>query len=256
MKVIFDGRERIYELLNAVFQTVDISPIVAEIGVLDGQNAKKIYDILNPGKLYLIDAWSTAINTEYSLINSARPWVDPPDVYSSYYGGDVRDQRTFDRLYERAIERFYRCSNVELIRKDRIDALNALGVSKSHFDMIYLDASHQFEQVFDDLMACQKVLSKNGFIQMNDCCHSPDGIRQNLGVLEANLKFCKMNQFEPIVLTNTDWTDVLITRLDNPLIALIDQIFAVNVVRFVEVPNQLLGALNIRYGRTRNVSFV
>jgi hypothetical protein len=256
MKVIMGDRTLIYKLLSAAYRSVGISPAIAEIGVLDGLNAKRIDDILEPRYLTLIDAWSAFPIINGSIPNAGRPWIEPLSAYSNYYGGALDDQVTYDRLYESALEKFKGRSNVEFIRADRLEALSQLRRSAQQFDMIYVDANHQYEAVFDDLMFYEGVLAEDGFFQLNDCCHSDSGIRQNLGVLEATVKFCKMKQYEPILLANTDWTDVLIARRTNAYTSVIDKVIMSNSVQFVEIPSQLLGALNVRVGSLCNLSFV
>ncbi|NCX94652.1 MAG: class I SAM-dependent methyltransferase, partial [Gammaproteobacteria bacterium] len=101
----------------------------------------------------------------------------------------------------------------------------------------------------------QDFVPEDGVIQMNDCCHSKDGLKQNLGVLEATVKFLKMSEFVPVLTTNTDYTDVLLARRNSKLINVIDTIVNVNDINYVEVPSQLLGALTIKSGRRVNPSF-
>lgn len=258
MKVIFGDRVLLYKILHAGFERLGIRPRIAEVGVLRGENAMKLREIFSPSHLYLIDSWSTDGVSEYMQTNSHRSWVDDPEKHARYFGGPLKDQSTFDNLYAGVISKFGDFQDVSIIRESSRKAAGTLAAlqGESSMDMIYLDASHQFEAVFDDLMLYQEVLSRNGVFQLNDCCHSDDGIRQNLGVLEAATRFCKMTGFVPAILSNTDWTDVLLVRRGSEVLAAIEEVVLSNPLAWVEVPHHLFGALRVRYGAAKNVSFL
>lgn len=258
MKVIFADRAVLYMLVARVFQAIGIRPKVAEVGVLKGENASKIYEILSPQNMFLIDAWSADAFIDYAKNNLHRDWVDDLDVYAGYFGGSVRDQDTFDRLHAEVVKKFNAESAVEIIRATSREGLIALNdrLDGGQLDFIYLDASHQFETVYDDLIYYQKILKSGGIFQLNDCCHSPAGCRQNLGVLEAALKFCKETDFIPLAMTNTDWTDVILARKGAPVVGILDAIINANNLAYVELPTSLFGALKIRYGQRANLSFI
>lgn len=48
MKVCITHRETFYHLLKAVFDACKKHPVVADLGVLRGESALKIYNALNP----------------------------------------------------------------------------------------------------------------------------------------------------------------------------------------------------------------
>jgi hypothetical protein len=259
MKVLIGLRSLIYQIVTAAFQSVNIKPKAAELGVLDGKNAEVIYKTMAPEKMYLIDSWSKEIFVDYNTNNAHRDWVDNNEKYAFYFGGALSNQATFDNLHKKTVDRFYGRGDVEIIRAGTRDALPLLKQSLGRdgkLDLIYVDASHQYETVLDDLMEYERLLSTHGFMQLNDCCHSADGMRQNLGVLEAAVKFCKATDFIPVLVTNTDWTDVLLVKKDSPMIKVVDQIVMINDISFVELPYQLFGALQVRYGKQKNLSFL
>lgn len=68
--------------------------------------------------------------------------------------------------------------------------------------------------------------------------------REHLGVIKATLTFMKMADFMPVMLTNTDRTDVLLVRRKSGIDQLLDKI--------VEIPSRLLGALHVKQGAKRN----
>jgi len=250
------GRTLIYQILGALYKSLAIQPSIGEVGVLSGSNARDMFDIIKPISMILVDAWSASATIYTGHESAHRYWVDHPSVHEGYYGGSLEDQTTYDRLLEVAQDRFANAEGVQFLRMTSINAHSFLKKSNKTFDLIYVDANHGYEQAFDDIFLYSELLNKQGFIQLNDCCHSPDGIRQNLGVLPAAVKFCKMRDFIPIMVTNTDWTDVLFAHRESDYIPFIDIIIRENNIRYVEVPCQLLGALEVKYGRwTQNLSF-
>lgn len=258
MKVIIGDRSLIYSIASASFASCDIRPHIAEVGVLRGENAQTMIDILSPASCHLIDAWSIDAFKDYHRNNSHRPWVSDITNFSWYFGGPLDKQSTFDNLYQEVVTKFASNPQIKIVRANSLDAINILkqqSVQPPAFDLLYLDASHQYETVLDDLLLYQEFVSPDGVIQMNDCCHSNEGVIQNLGVLEATAKFLKMSDFIPVLVTHTNFTDVLLARRNSKLVNVIDKIVNVNDITYVELPPQLLGALKIRPGRKFNLSF-
>lgn len=96
----------------------------------------------------------------------------------------------------------------------------------------------------------------DGIIQVNDCCHSPEGIRQNLGVREAVTKFCKMTEYTPLMITNTDWSDVVLARKDSRITRVMDAAVDSVGASYVEIPPSMIGAARVRNGARPNLSFL
>jgi len=231
---------------------------VIELGVLKGDNAEDIYKALTPSVLVLVDAWLSAVMKSDDDTNAHRPWFKSVDIYQDYFGGSIKEQKTFDNLYQQVISRFVSNSSVQIIRKNtqaaRLD-IAKMCETKGRFDLIYIDANHQFESVFDDLVFYKDFVAQNGVIQLNDCCHSAAGVAQNLGVLEAVVKFVKVTDYIPLILTNSNWSDVVLARRGSQIAYGLNRAIEQSVIRYVEVPHQLLGAARLVGGRP-NISFV
>lgn len=258
MKVIHGSRATLYQALKVVFDYLGIKPLAAELGVLRGENAQSLHSILTPSELYLIDAWSVSTQLEYVDQSARRSWMNDVSVYADYYGGSLLDQQTHDSLYAATVARFAGLSDVHIIRDTTTGGLTALRRvvdSNRLFDYIYIDANHTYEAVLDDMMMYSALLSAGGVLQLNDCCHSPDGVRQNLGVLEAVIKFTKMSDFEVIAMTNTDWSDVLLVRRGSQVGVVFDAVMDAVDIAYVDVPTSLLGAARVRTGARANLSF-
>lgn len=261
MRVITHPRSTIYEVLKAAFDALTIQPTCVEVGVLKGDNAESINRVMCPSKLILVDSWSNLPMLDSEAQWQGKPWIvaghDPKII--SYFGGSPREQSTFDHLYSLVRTRFQNKPNVQIIKKNSIayyyDAID-LGL-KGRIDYVYLDANHSYETVFQELMLYQNLLREDGCIQLNDCCHSGKGIEQNLGVLEAVLKFIKVSQYYPVFLTNSDWSDILLVREHSRIKLIIEKISEDSNMDFVEVPAQILGSARVIYGLSRKrISFL
>lgn len=257
MKVLISNREMIYKIVRGCFDSIGVRPWAMELGVLDGQNAVVIDQLIAPEKLFLVDAWSAEAFDDYRQNNRHRPWVNDVDSFSNYFGGPVSEQVTMDRLYAKATDLFKHKEHVTLIKSPTLPACKHIGelLGDRKFDYIYVDASHQYETVLDDLMFYDSLLGQDGMLQLNDCCHSPAGVRQNLGVLEATLTFMKIANFKPVLITNTDWSDILLVRRNSGIDLVLEKIVEMNDITYVEIPSQLLGALHVKQGKRINLSF-
>lgn len=259
MKICEINRTGFYELIAAAFKVLSTTPVIAELGVLRGANAEQLYDIIKPRKMYLVDGWTKDITSEYSRFDPLPSWMDPLETYSSYYGGSLYEQSTYDRIYEECLARFADHQNVTVIREKTPQAFPFLvnELANEKLDLLYVDASHQYENVLYDLLTYQELVQQEGCIILNDCCHSQLGIKQNLGVLEAVGSFIKRSNFIPVALTNTDWSDLILVRKGSQIGQLIDYILSNSDVPFVEIPPQLLPAAKIKQGAKRiNISFL
>ena len=213
--------------------------------------------MLSPELLLLIDAWSCEAMNEYSLSNAHRPWAESVDAFADYFGGSVSKQETFETLFQTVCQKFLGKNHIQIIRKNTREALPKIQSTYSDrgFDLIYIDANHQYETVLDDLLDYAQLLSQTGVLQLNDCCHSSAGIKQNLGVLEAVNRFAKQMDFIPVAITNTDFSDVLLVHRQNPMVDLIDSVIKQSNISYVDIPPQLLGAAKIIDGSGK-MSFV
>lgn len=257
MKVCHADRNMFYDLLRHAFDQMRLRPRVLEVGVLRGDNAARMDQALSPEALVLVDAWSSEPYLDYQRINAHRDWVVSMDDYAEYFGGLVSEQATFDRLYEQTCARFADAAHVQILRagsRAGAEQLRAQGVLPRGFDLVYVDASHQYEDVLDDLMRYAPLVSANGVLQMNDCCHSKGGVRQNLGVLEAVVHFIKSSDFVPVALTNTEFSDLILARRGSPALGMVHRVIERSRVAYVAVPDALLGAARVQ-GPVGKISF-
>ena len=257
MKICNTNRDSFYFILDACFRQLKVRPKLIELGVLRGENAELMNSILKPELFLLIDAWSSAAFNEFIRLNQDRDWVEFVNTFDDYFGGSIADQSTFERLHHVTEQRFEKNSNVKIIRATTSEAL--IDIERLHpekkFDLIYVDANHQYENVLDDLINYQPKLSEIGLFQLNDCCFSEAGVKQNLGVIEAVCRFAKQKNFIPVALTNNDFSDILLAHQHNPMLNMMDSIFQMSNIPYVDIPHQLLGAAKVLDGSGK-ISFV
>ena len=261
MKVVNWARNDFYRVVANAFSSLGVQPRLAELGVLRGENAMTMYQAMKPSHMTLVDSWRAFPPLPdfggYSPFDKLPNWVCPPDAFDAYFGGSVREQATFDKLYESCRERFKNMSNVRLLRQPTDLAFETLKAEGHLFDCIYVDANHQYEWVLRDLMLFQELVSHEGCIMLNDCAFSNEGLRQNMGVLEAVAHFIKRAPFRPVAMTVGAFADLILVRQGSRLGDLCDQLFVASDVNWVEVPDQLLGAAKVVTGAKRlHVSFV
>ena len=260
MKVCNCRRDGFYSVLNLYFQKIKCQTICCEVGVLKGENAKKIYSTINPKQMYLIDSWKVFKKKElddsffYKFLRGGE--IDQEKV-KKYYGGDLTEQSTFDNLYKSVVADFSHVENIEIVRNNSLAALKDLRerIPDFYLDYCYVDANHEYDAVLNEMLFFNQVLSPTGIFQLNDCCHSEGGVKQNLGVLEATIKFCKLADFRPVAITNTDWSDIILVSKKNKYGPFLDKLFELSNISYVEIPDSLLGAAR-NIGPNKRLSFV
>lgn len=255
MKILNCSRQTLTELCSLIFAAQKVQPLCAEVGVLKGLNASKLYEILKPKELFLVDPWDAETTTKIGDANFHRDWVIRESDSEFYYGGPLNEQTTFDNLYEEAKAKFVGLKNVNFIRRTSWEGLKELKSQRgpSSFDFVYLDGAHDFETVFDDLMSVRGLLNENSFLQLNDCCYSEACLAQNVGVLEAVGRFIKFSGFVPLAITNTDFSDLVLCPKNSVNLTLFSRLVESSDLSYVDVPDQLLPAVSIKYNRSGNV---
>lgn len=124
------------------------SCICAEIGVYKGKFSERIIELTNPKKLILVDAWDISVIRDNS------------DSHKS------NTQYNFDLLYSHVYNKFKHKNIVEIIRKNSNEALESF--TDGYFDWIYIDASHNYEDVLNDLELSRLKCKKDGIIAGDD----------------------------------------------------------------------------------------
>jgi hypothetical protein len=223
---------------------------ICEVGVLKGDNAAFLYEALRPQSMHLIDFWSSErAEEQYYVTDTRLSFMRDMEGAAEYYGGSPREQDTYDRLFRGVVDRFEGCNNVHIHRKE--SHLAAADYPDEYFDMVYLDANHQYPYIQRDLFAWANKVKKNGFLILNDCSSSADGREQNLGVLEASVNFIKATNYRPLVLTHHTYADLVLTREENSVNSLYLKtgLLTDENIYTIEVPGEFLASYHHRYLR-------
>jgi SAM-dependent methyltransferase len=215
----------------------------AEIGVYRGDFSQKVLEVCSPSEFYLIDNWKFEL-TEHN------PFTDNADNFSGFMGrihwehfGDDPNA-TQQKNFEYVRDRFAQCANVKIVRARSIEAMRELG--DGHFDVMYIDANHQYEYALRDMMEARKKLKPGGIMLLNDFYEGPGGAEQNLGVIGAVNTFVKRYDFHYVAMTHGAYSDLALT--DDPQSAFVAE-FLANLkdsdLVFIGIPDAIVP--NIRY---------
>ena len=104
-------------------------------------------------------------------------------------GKDPLSQSFFDDAYKETQSKFYDNSNVQIIKKNSMEA--ACSFEDNFFDYIYIDAEHSYEAVKQDLNCWYPKLKNNGYIFGDDYHWREDDY--TLSVKKAYQEFFKKN---------------------------------------------------------------
>lgn len=160
--------------------------IVAEIGVLNGVNAKHIYDFCQPKQLLLIDPWEQQVGPGSGKKYNVNEW---------------------NSFYQHVIFTFGKYNNVIIIKNYSIVA--AATFDNHYFDIIYIDAGHSYESVKEDLTAWYPKIKPGGIIAGHDYSDTPKTKSKQFGVVQAVDEFIELHNLKLYMLSNVtearDW---------------------------------------------------
>lgn len=208
-------------------------------------------DKLSPSSAFFVDSWDSSIFCDNCLPFSDQPyWLDSLDAFEIYYSGSVKNQETFDKLHAEAVQKLSIYSNCKVIKSSTHDAFSLFQQKQILFDFIYADANHQYEWILRDLMEYSLLLKDDGFIQLNDCILSENGVLQNLGVLRALQEFMGRNkEYRVVAQTTGDFADVLIAKKKSIAWSQFYEISSRTNLIFTELPDHLVFNSSFVIGR-------
>lgn len=148
---------------DVLLQILPKNCIIAEIGVFKGEFSKKIYDIITPKELHLIDIFEGQMCSGDKDGNNII-WIN------------------LDIEYEKLKNDLQNFSNIFLHKGYSYNILN--NFVNEYFDVIYIDADHNYESVKKDLELSYLKIKNNGYICGHDYGHMFPG------VIQAVNEFC------------------------------------------------------------------
>lgn len=235
-----------HRLLITVTEGLHIDK-ACEIGVHRGDFSDFMLRQIPLNSLYLVDKWSSQ-----EIVNNFSPFDEIPfyikdsldgDVMNSFFEGSPYEQATIEKHYKYTAERFANDSRVKIIRESSFDALSHF--NQGELDLIYIDANHQYEFILRDLMTWSSKLSPDGLMVLNDCIISPNGVKQNLGVLQAAMTFIRNSDFIPIAIHLRDFADLVLINKKSKYLDLVSS----NLQQYdncIEIPDCLIGQFSLK----------
>ncbi len=159
-----------FETRNKMLSLIPEGGTIAELGVFRGDFAHEILSACKPKELFLIDSWMDG------------------NVMSGDENGDNIQVIHGKVLYDIVIQRFSGNPEIKIIR-DFTSRL--LQFPDNYFDMIYIDASHEYAPVLHELKAAFIKTKSGGWIMGHDY-EIYDGVSTTpyFGVRQAVQEFC------------------------------------------------------------------
>jgi Methyltransferase domain len=194
-----------------LIKNIPAKKIWAEVGVYRGDFSRIVLDLCDPTEYHLIDSWTYDFNDHV-------PFSTLTENYSEFVGRGHREafgddpSATQEENYQHVLSLFGADDRVRIIRKNSFDALAAL--KDDYFDVIYIDANHQYEFVLRDMMEARHKLKPGGIMMLNDFYEGPGGAEQNFGVLSAATTFVKRFDYYYLAMSHGSCADAAIT--DDP----------------------------------------
>lgn len=166
--------------INGRRQIVSLIPknaVGAEIGVFTGVFAEFLVAKTQPSKLTLVD-----------------PWVKAHGVKFPNWGQYTAKGNLSTEAAQKAAEfRSKKMPGIVTVVADFSTSWLGRQDEKS-LDWVYLDATHKYDTVLQDLRAIEPVLAEDGLILGDDCWTDPNSA--HFGVFKAVRDFCADRPFE------------------------------------------------------------
>lgn len=133
---------------------VETSNLVGvEVGVLKGDNAQTIKKYLNPKLLVLVDAWNERIERGSSIIET------------NVEQNTLTRHESHDKNYLHTYQKFLNDTDVIIIRGLSVTVASLLKIA---YDFIYIDASHNYDSVLNDIKRWYPLLKDGGVFGGHD----------------------------------------------------------------------------------------
>lgn len=181
MKHLNIDREQLPAFVRKEFLFSSSELKVAEIGVLEGDYAKIIYDSFSDAEINLIDLWQTESN----------------DFFFSTVEGLT------ERAYQKVQQRFFGLNNVKLLKGNSSVVFKQF--PDEYFDFIYIDADHSYEGLLKDLQNWFPKVKRGGVISGHDWdCHPDHEFYHKFGV-DGALKSYFKEKIRDVMLTSENY---------------------------------------------------
>lgn len=133
------------------------SNLIAEVGSWRGRTTRALADNTS-GTVVAVDTWDDRAIGDYDWWREK----ESPDMY--------RQKDWLWREFERAMGEMF-SKKVLPMRMTSVEAARLLALNMMRFDMIFIDAGHEYEDVFSDIVAWKPLLREGGIFCGHDYGH-------------------------------------------------------------------------------------
>lgn len=149
-----ENRKQRIEYLHKCKAMLPSKPICIEIGVHKGKFSTLVLDVLNPKELHLVDPWN--------------PGKDKNDNRGNYSSG-LRTVYSNNNDYIQVAEQFQKNIEDGQVKIHRMYSYDAVvNYPDNFFDFIYIDATHLYKPVMQDIEMYLPKLKQNGLLCGHD----------------------------------------------------------------------------------------
>ena len=156
--------EKTFETRTEMIKSLPKGMKVAELGVFKGDFSKEIFETMNPAELYLID------------------------IFNGIMGSGDRDGNNMEYInlnehYVSLENHFVSSPNVKLLKGTTLNQMSTF--ENDYLDIVYIEASHEYLDVKNDLEISYHKVKSGGYILGHD--YEP---KRFPGVVNAVNEFC------------------------------------------------------------------
>lgn len=151
---------------------------VAEVGVGFGGFSRQMLDVMQPSRFVAIDTFQ----------------LDTPSWTGRHAYGHVLGDLSHEAFYRQKFQAEIQSGLMEIRRGFSHDVLSQF--EDSFFDMIYIDAAHDYDSVTRDLAVANLKTKQDGYIVLNDFTVMDPLLLQHYDITRATQEFCLAQGWE------------------------------------------------------------
>ncbi len=190
---------RVVHNRHAILEELPRHGVVAEVGVAFGDFSQAILRVLQPRRFHGVDLFDL-------------------ERHSTAFGVDLREVQ--GRTHEQFIrDRFQAEIDAGTLVLEKGDSARVMEqFDDGAFDMIYIDASHEYHHVKRDLAVCGRKIKRTGALVLNDYTMGNPANGQQYGVVQATHEFCLDQgwEFTHLALHPRMFCDVVLRKMGEP----------------------------------------
>lgn len=153
---------------------------VAEVGVGFGAFSRQILRIMKPSKFVAIDTFQ----------------LDQPSWTGRHAYREILGDKTHEAYFRELFAHEIAAGQLSICKAFSHEALESF--EDGYFDMIYIDAAHDYESVTRDLDVANRKTATDGYIVLNDFTVMDPLLLQHYDITRATQEFCLQHNWEMV----------------------------------------------------------